>query len=112
MGDMQNAFLPLAVVKWSICRSLAAFRVEQDLGASIQGDRLPVGFARDLGVPDLGGASAVDETRSAAHAAFATCAEKIRLQLGRGKTRGAARQAIQTSETGRSIRERHDGGGV
>lgn len=57
-------------------------------------------------------ASAVDETRSAAHAAFATCAEKIRLQLGRGKTRGAARQAIQTSETGRSIRERHDGGGV
>jgi len=75
-------------------------------------DGFAVGFARHLGVPDLRGAAAVNETRGATNAAFARCAQEIRLEFRGREARRAGGQAIQAAESGCRIRQRHHARGM
>src|ERR1035437_7370648 len=82
--------------------------VKQNLCAAEQRHDLAAGLVFALGVPNLGGPSAMHEPRFARHPALARRAQTIRLKLGGGKSYGPLRKRREAPVATGRVGPRHN----
>jgi len=109
-GDGFDTHLPSAAVisDYSALRVL----VKNNLRASKQRNRLAAGLALHLGIPDLCGASAVQQPRLAGYCAVKSGADEVGFELDRGEPCGAFRKRRDAAVAARRICKCNDRRGM